>query len=544
MDSIDTASGGTHPPTLNYDVLLNVVAQSGSRRTGLAIMHTCRVLYYNGARILLRDPVHLSTERGLLSFLYFLRGAPQSRPRHVRELSLHMSDIQPRLAQLFGRVCTCMKGLESLTMTSPERLLGSDPALVVGLAKLKSLTHLSLSDSGEQACTLLRLLQAPLKTVLLSWGYAAGKFYWETIDEDDWPELHPTILLENFAGTLEELTCQWWHTCEDYIRPRKTFPRLQHLIIEEVGMFYVAPYVQAFPNLARISVHSCNDENTFHDEVDENVEDNHELNVARQSLPASVHGGTWERMQEFQGSFVDFYIFGLACHIPRLILNANCSTASGYLPFLGETLSHTTPAYLDFTTRSDDECDGLKWLSTALRDMNIEARSRLKTLAVGFTFESSRDVPDLAAAMEDFASAVERTYVDGLQLTIVSYTPFHITRDLDDSWTAAWNCSYDQGYDDADWDSDEESARVVPMSSSRNEQDEVRAPRKSPPPLTAEEQMVEDFDVAAYTKGLVETLPSLRDVVVIVERPRNRGRRVATLTCDGSRIVECLEYDQ
>ncbi len=150
---------------------------------------------------------------------------------------------------------------------------------------------------------------------------------------------------------------------------------------------------------------------------------------------------------------------------------------------------------------------------------------------------------ELVRPQEDFASAVERTYVDGLQLTIVSYTPFHITRDLDDSWTAAWNCSYDQGYDDADWDSDEESAPVVPMPSSRSEQDEG-APRKPPPPLTAEEQMVEDFDVAAYTKGLVEALPSLRDVVVIVERPRNRGRRVATLACDGSRIVECFEYDK
>ncbi len=395
-----TESTGMRPPALNYDVLLNVIDQSRSLQTGLAIVSICRVLYHDGARILLGKPVTLSTQPALRSFLYFLRSAPLSRPQHLRDLSLHMSDIQPKLARRLGRICPSMTGFKSLSMWFPERILASDPGLVAGLAKLDSLTRLSLSCSGTLVCTLLRLLHAPLKIISLSWGYddfSPGGIYWETVDEDDWPEYHPTVLLENFANTLEELTCQWWYTGEDYIRPRKTFPRLQRLSIEHVDSVYVAPYVQAFPNLAQVSVLTYVEENMSCDEVDEDLEDNHELNVSRQLLPASVHGGTWEHMEEFKGSFVDFYVLGFACHIPRLNLDAQSSDL--YLQFFAETLSHTRPTYLKITTYSNNDCDGLQWLSAALREMSPQAQSSLETIEIQYVFERSVPNVDLAAAM-------------------------------------------------------------------------------------------------------------------------------------------------
>ncbi|KAI0697291.1 hypothetical protein C8T65DRAFT_743218 [Cerioporus squamosus] len=561
MDPTPPASA---PPALNYDVLLNVVAQSGSLRTGLAVMSTCRVLYHDGARILLQNPVKLSTNRGLGSFLYFLRGVPHSRPHHLRELSLDMySGIDPTLARILGRVCPLMTSLESLRIDLPETVLASDPGLVSGLAKLESLTRLSLSCSGDLVCKLLRLLHAPLKTISLGWGYddwRVGKIYWETIDEDDWPEYHPTILLENFADTLEELTCRWWNTSEDYIRPRKTFPRFRHLVIEYVDMFYAAPYVQAFPNLARISVYNCIEENADAVLCDERLEDglqgNHELNIARQLLPAHIHGGTWQRMQEFDGSFFDFYVFGLTCRIRRLVLDAEPSTSiSGYLPFLAETLSRTSPTYLKFTTRSANDCDGLEWLSTALREMTIEARSCLNTLETSYEFDCSRPNAGFAVAMvrtrnpvlpsshmnqvvspqEDFASAVQQTTVGALKLTVVSYTRHRLAED--------WDSDDSSALDRSDpWDSDMENAPVLPVASTLRED---RAPRKPPPPLSAAERMVEEFDVAAYTTRLVEALASpLREVEVVIERPGSRGRRVASMARDGTRAVECLEYDK
>ncbi|RDX49769.1 hypothetical protein OH76DRAFT_511360 [Lentinus brumalis] len=529
MDSTPKESTGTPPPALNYDVLLNVITQSRSLQTSLAIVSTCRVLYHDGARILLGKPITLSTEPGLRSFLYFLRSAPLSRPQHLRDLSLHMSDIQPKLARRLGRICPSMTGLESLSMWFPERILASDPGLVAGLAKLDSLTRLSLSCSGTLVCTLLRLLHAPLKIISLSWGYddfsPPGRIYWETVDEDDWPEHHPTILLENFANTLEELTCQWWYTGEEYIRPRKTFPRLQRLSIEHVDSVYVAPYVQAFPNLAQVSVLTYIEENMSCDEVDEDLEENHELNVSRQLLPASVHGGTWEYMEEFEGSFVDFYVLGFACHIPRLNLDAQSSDL--YLPFLAETLSHTRPTYLKFTTYSNNDCDGLQWLSAALREMSPQAQSSLETIEAQYVFERSVPNVDLAAAMEEFASAIEEINIGALNLTIVANTRPDFTHG---DW-AVWNSATD-------------SASVLPAAKRRSEHTAAKVPRKPPPPLTAKERMMEDFDVAQYTRRLVEALQTLRDVEIVIERPRQRGRRVATLARDGSRTVECLDYEE
>ncbi len=89
-----------------------------------------------------------------------------------------------------------------------------------------------------------------------------------------------------------------------------------------------------------------------------------------------------------------------------------------------------------------------------------------------------------------------------------------------------------------------DSAYVVPPAKRRSEHTAAKVPRKPPPPLTAKERMMEDFDVAAYTRRLVEALQTLRDVEIVIERPRQRGRRVATLARDGSRTVECLEYEE
>ncbi|RPD71410.1 hypothetical protein L226DRAFT_537979 [Lentinus tigrinus ALCF2SS1-7] len=56
--------------------------------------------------------------------------------------------------------------------------------------------------------------------------------------------------------------------------------------------------------------------------------------------------------------------------------------------------------------------------------------------------------------------------------------------------------------------------------------------------------MMEDLDVAAYTRRLVNALPSLQKIEIVIRRPRNQGRRVATLAGDGSHTVEYVEYDK
>ncbi|RPD71411.1 hypothetical protein L226DRAFT_175000 [Lentinus tigrinus ALCF2SS1-7] len=161
-----------------------------------------------------------------------------------------------------------------------------------------------------------------------------------------------------------------------------------------------------------ISVHSTNSEELC-GEVDANLQDLHDLNVSRQLMPASVHGGTWKHFQEFEASFFDFYIFGLTCHIPRLLLDTQSSSVSSYLPFLGEALSCTYPAYLEFSTLVEDDCDGLGFLCRALSEMGPRARSHLKTLEVYSSFGGECD---FAAVMEDFAIAIQETSIHDLIL--------------------------------------------------------------------------------------------------------------------------------
>ncbi|EIW56388.1 uncharacterized protein TRAVEDRAFT_29963, partial [Trametes versicolor FP-101664 SS1] len=61
-------------PALNYDVLLEIVAVS-SWETSAALLDTSRFLHFEGPKVLLRQTVHLDTEKELLLFLAFLRHA-------------------------------------------------------------------------------------------------------------------------------------------------------------------------------------------------------------------------------------------------------------------------------------------------------------------------------------------------------------------------------------------------------------------------------------------------------------------------------------
>ena len=381
-------------PILNFDVLLHIIDQSESQKSKLAMMSTCRLLYREGVKTLLRGQVVLGlSQKQLKSFLSFLLKEPNVRYRRLRDLRLDTYDLSSRLAQKFGSVCPMMTSLERLEMGYPETMLLSHPAVMKGLAQLKSLKHLKLASAGEKVHKLLKLLHAPLQTLSVCWipDVPIDDSFWDNIDTEYWPHCHSTILLENFADTLEELTCQWWHMPEQYLPPRKTYPRMRRLSIESVNfrfIFNLAPFIRAFPNLTNLLVEThLGEYGSMNDEMLQIFRDSHLFNVVEQNRAPS-DGYAWRCIQEFSGSFVDLYFFGLACPVNRLVLKDSSDTTQ--IPFPADVLSFTRPTYLEYTTYIYDDFDsGLGLLSSGLREAKPVALARLKTLFIRFWFACS-----------------------------------------------------------------------------------------------------------------------------------------------------------
>lgn len=131
--------------TLNYDVLLNVIALA-PHETGTSLMSTCRLLYHEGAKVIIKDPVGLETERRLLSFLSFLHAKDDMiRCTYLRRLDLWTLGLSAASAEALVLSLAHMTTLDTLVITHPELTLASHPALPQSLASLHSLKHHSIS---------------------------------------------------------------------------------------------------------------------------------------------------------------------------------------------------------------------------------------------------------------------------------------------------------------------------------------------------------------------------------------------------------------
>ncbi|RPD73150.1 hypothetical protein L226DRAFT_536642 [Lentinus tigrinus ALCF2SS1-7] len=333
-----------------------------------------------------------------------------------------MYNVSLEVAELFGLVCPFLIGLKSLELSNVAWICDQHPDLIVAVAMLQSLNHLTLSFwAGDRAMVkLLKILRAPLRTLSVDWRSCISDSFWDTIKEATWPAFHPTIILENFAETLEELTCTWWWMTGTYIPPHTTYPRMRRLVINYTETtFVLAPFIHAFPNLTHMLVETSHEEwEGFYADFVERGHTSHVQNVSQQLLPPSNGGRMWHRMEEFSGYFYDLYIFGLACKIDRLILK-DSSSGTAFFPFLSEVLSYTCPTYLDYAIFSD----GLELLCTGLREADSVARSRLDTLIVRYTLEYWEADTSFSCEMETLTSAIQGIPLRDLRLALEETVP-------------------------------------------------------------------------------------------------------------------------
>lgn len=329
-------------PALNYDVLLEIVAVS-SWETSAALLDTSRFLHFEGPKVLLRQTVHLDTEKELLLFLAFLRHAlDDGRYKAVRELRLGVSDMKETTSSELVSALSLMRHLSSLAIYESEFLLHEIPGLFDTITALTSLKELSLSIGGAHSIRLLQSSQSILTGIFIGFppNYSEDGFFDESVTPlSDWPQYHPVVVLARFRSTLQVLECDRWYTHPEITaEPQFVYPEMRRLDMRSASLPLTISLIRAYPELAYLSIHTGVDEDgDVADKPHYGVQ--HYKNVAAQTRS----GCTWRELEEFDGALVDLYTAGITCPINRVDLGA---LYTDHCYMLDPALSHARPRQL------------------------------------------------------------------------------------------------------------------------------------------------------------------------------------------------------
>ncbi|KAL1951655.1 hypothetical protein VTO73DRAFT_804 [Trametes versicolor] len=305
-------------PALSADVLL-VVASFASRGTLSAMMKTCRLLYHEGAKILVRRRVEIDDIQDLSSFLAFLHAENGSRCGFLRELVLDIDLPRPTTPNLMSPALSNLladhsfRSLTSLRLGSAERMLRSHPQLAGGFASLKALTSLDIGPVGLKTLAVLAALESELRVLVLK--YAPGLDQRPSAAEC----CHPVVVLQRFRNSLETLDVQGYEAELDRARFPEPYPRMQELILDSPDCPLLAPYIHAFPDMRNLSITTVFADNLTLDNLD--AEEDLIEAFRRANRGDQAIYGSWTKLETVNGTAPDLYVAGLRCAIKDLYLN-------------------------------------------------------------------------------------------------------------------------------------------------------------------------------------------------------------------------------
>ncbi len=379
---------------LTYDALLHVISLTSYAKDSVHLMTTCRVLYHEGPKIALKKLIRIFNEEQLISFLQFLRAQNFFRYRYVKQLELEAFYPEPEDVEVLIETLPRLVNIESLRLVNVEELLelyhraDFGPVLPPAFAALTSLRHIDIFGAKEETCSLLSLLHSPLVSLRLDFRVLSNsnEKLWDLLDFNEWSIYHPTVLLENFASTLEELQCVAWYMSHETIRPRrKVYPNMRKLSIEHCEFPRIVPFIRAFPNLT--DLHASSD-------YWGDVRTTHNTNVAQQR---DLVGGTWAHLDHFHGSLFDLYIIGLTCHVPRITITDDNLEDEPSMDMLATVLRYGRPVHLKLEGIAGSMLgDADRGFISMLRDTGT---SNLINLDVGVYFRADDREKDLTGAI-------------------------------------------------------------------------------------------------------------------------------------------------
>ncbi|RPD71414.1 hypothetical protein L226DRAFT_537982, partial [Lentinus tigrinus ALCF2SS1-7] len=240
---------------LNFDILRKI-AWSSDRQTCATLIRSCRFFYQEAAKSILHDPVNLSNDSDMVKLLRFLQPDHYARARYVRTLRLNVTWRLPRQDQrALEDIIAQMTQLEHLRIDRGEDFLKSSPSLGNALANLTSLRQLDVWYAGSLTCNFFKAMKSDLVLISLHWIDSKEDWFAEQgMDDEKWSPIHPVPLLAKWCSSLEELNCKRWYTASKLTTSTVVYPSMHCLKIEHDDFPLAAPYIRAYPNLARLSI--------------------------------------------------------------------------------------------------------------------------------------------------------------------------------------------------------------------------------------------------------------------------------------------------
>ncbi|KAI1786638.1 hypothetical protein LXA43DRAFT_50570 [Ganoderma leucocontextum] len=239
---------------LPFDVVSNVMMLASP--AGMAsMMETCRFLYSEGPRHLLRDGVTLRTPRRITSFTSFMFAEGTVRFRHLRELNLEVGgvvyhlfvvdDCSVAVDALIDLLQCPALSLHTLRLGRAEGLLSSSRAICDAFRTLTTLRHLTVCHVGP----------ATIATV----GKMSSKLVSAMVDHID-PALNfmtssdkVLAMLAPFSDTLEEVSLALDGPFNFEGMPTDIcFPRVRSLTVLSDSCRFLPSCLPAFSNVQSI----------------------------------------------------------------------------------------------------------------------------------------------------------------------------------------------------------------------------------------------------------------------------------------------------
>ena len=312
-------------------------------------MRTCRDLHRGGIKHLLQKTPSICNERKLKSFLSFCEARGEGaevayRMHYLRGLEIDLEtddmesidsddsgDIQDKLgstARALTHLITSTIRLYAhnftrLLLLSGDSLLIADPNLPLAIASLTTLTYLNIGDATERCFGLLGSLQSRLVEAHIGMN----------IDLIDPPDGDLTAFLRRSESSLTTLSL--YHT--SHPSGVACYSQLHTLDIRHLEIPTTRDYVTTFPNLRVLTANEC----IGHcGEEDEWVQFR-DLNIAQQAQE-----GSWHSLQSYVGSILFLYLFGLACHVPYVHVDAEAEYESMIIQQVRAVVADTHPEHL------------------------------------------------------------------------------------------------------------------------------------------------------------------------------------------------------
>ncbi|KAI0330532.1 hypothetical protein GY45DRAFT_1361335 [Cubamyces sp. BRFM 1775] len=310
--------GMARSPVLSYDVLLEVAAFV-SRPTLSAFMKTCRILYHEIAKMMLRRRVAIDNVYDMNSFTAFLN-AEASRAGFLRDLTIDLEPPPPvglhpaawGISNTFLR--HSFRSLTSLRLDHAEETLRLYPKLSDGLTSLSTLTSLVINSAGTSVMYMLVRLRAELRTLVI--GYQPGLDQMETLPHH---LLHPVVLLKRFRHSLETVEIRGYEVEFSRAKVPGEYPKVQEFILDSPDCPLLAPYIRAFPDVRNLCLTTV-----FANALTPDI-----LPGERGTIDAfrrlnqldQASNGAWTKLETVSGTVADVYLAGLSCAIEVLYLN-------------------------------------------------------------------------------------------------------------------------------------------------------------------------------------------------------------------------------